>query len=128
MSQNPGAHFAPEIEPCFAAAHDGILLLKGCKACGQVHYYPRSICPLCGSDRTVWRDAAGGGELYSFSISRRASPPYCIAYVRLDEGPIILTNIVGADFEALRIGQRVALTFKDGADGRPLAMFTPSNS
>ena len=126
MNDNTITASNPEFAASLTAAEDGILLLKGCKACGKVHYYPRAICPLCGSDKTVWRDAAGGGELYSFCVSRRANPPYCIAYVRLDEGPIILTNIVDAEFDALRIGQRVALRFKDGPDGQPLAMFTPS--
>ena len=115
----------PETQPFWDAAAKGKLIVKRCAACGKTHHYPRPICPFCGSDRTEWKDATGQGVLYSFSVMRRSSPPYVIAYVTLDEGPTIMTGLVDCDLDALRIGQpvRVAWTPTDG--GPPVPMFTP---
>ena len=115
----------PETQAFWDAAAKGTLIVKRCAACGKAHHYPRPLCPFCGSDRTEWQDASGRGVIYSFSVMRRASPPYVIAYVTLDEGPTIMTGLVDCDFDALRIGQpvRVAWTPTDG--GPPVPMFTP---
>ncbi len=57
---------------------------------------------------------------------RRAEIPYAIAYVTLDEGVTMLTNVVDCDLDAIRVGQKVRLVFKPTGDGTPpLPMFTP---
>jgi uncharacterized OB-fold protein len=58
---------------------------------------------------------------------QRGNPnPYCIAYVSLDEGVTMMTQIVDCDLEALKIGQKVKLVFKPSeGDGPPVPMFTP---
>lgn len=116
---------SPETEAFWNAAQEGKLLLRKCLACGEVHYYPRTICPFCFSDRTEWRPASGRGTLYSFSIMRRAPEPYCIAYVTLEEGPTMMTNIVGCDFDKLHIGQKLRVVFVPSDGGPPVPMFTP---
>lgn len=122
------AHDAPsESLPFWEAAANGSLLLKHCSACARAFHYPRSICPLCGSPETEWRQASGRGVIYACSVARRADPPYCIAYVALDEGPIMLTNIVNAGLDTIRIGQRVKVVFVRGADGKALPMFAPED-
>ncbi|MCL4744407.1 MAG: OB-fold domain-containing protein [Burkholderiaceae bacterium] len=113
----------PEAKPFFDGAAEGRLLIKHCSACGQYHHFPRSLCPFCFSDRTEWREAKGTGSIYSFSVLRRAVPPYCIAYVTLDERVSIFTNIVDCDFDAIRIGQRVRVVFKRSGEGASLPMF-----
>ena len=114
-------------EPYFEAAAQGRLLVKKCAACGEVHHYPRTICPFCFSDKVSWQDAAGTGKIYSYSIMRRGAPtPYCIAYVTLDEGVTMLTNIVDCDLDQVRIGQAVKVTFKRSVGGVSMPMFTPA--
>jgi hypothetical protein len=95
--------------------------VKACTACRRAHHYPRPICPFCGSNRTEWKDSAGRGVIYSYSVMRRATPPYVLAYVTLDEGPTMMTNLVDCDFDALRIGQpvRVVWTPTDGGPAGP---------
>mgnify|MGYP003946652269 CR=1 FL=1 len=114
----------PETEPYWEAARQGKLLLKHCAGCGAYHFYPRAICPFCFSDRTEWREAAGTGTIYSFSVMRRAEVPYAIAYVALAEGPAMMSNIVDCDLDAIRIGQHVRLVFKPAENGQPVPMFT----
>jgi uncharacterized protein len=115
----------PETTPYWEAAAQGKLLLKQCTACGAYHFYPRSLCPFCLSDKTEWREAAGAGTIYSFSVTRRAEVPYAIAYVTLAEGPTMMSNIVDCDLDAMRIGQRVRLVFKPAENGQKVPMFTP---
>jgi uncharacterized OB-fold protein len=116
----------PETKPFWDAAAQGRLLLKKCLACNQLHYYPRTICPFCGSDRTDWQPAAGTGSIYSWSVMRRAETPYCIAYVTLDEGVTMMTNIVGCDLNAIRIGQKVRVVFTPTEGGPPVPTFAPA--
>lgn len=113
-------------EPYFAAAAEGRLLVKKCADCGEIHHYPRSACPFCLSDKVAWQDAKGTGKIYSYSITRRAGPiPYCIAYVTLDEGVTMMTNIVDCDLDKVSIGQAVKVTFKKSTGGVSVPMFTP---
>ena len=116
----------PETKPFWEAADEGRLLLKRCRSCGDVHYYPRAYCPFCGSGETEWQPASGGGTIYSYSVMRRAEAPYAIAYVALDEGVTMMTNLVDCDLDAIRIGQRVRLVFKPTEGGPPVPTFTPA--
>lgn len=112
-------------EPYWKAAREGVLRIKRCTACSKVHYYPRALCPYCLSD-TEWVDASGLGTIYSVTVTRRAGPiPYALAYVQLDEGVSMLTNIVDCDLDSLRIGDRVKLCFKVADGENQVPMFTP---
>ena len=121
----PAPTSTPETAPFWEAAAKGKLLVKSCTACGRAHHYPRPHCPFCGSDRTEWKESAGRGVIYSYSVMRRATPPYVIAYVTLDEGPTMMTNLVDCDLDALRIGQPVRVVWMPTDDGPPVPMFTP---
>jgi len=115
----------PETKAFWDGAMQGKLLLKKCQACGQVHYYPRALCPYCFSERTEWLPASGRATVYSFSVMRRAPAPYAIAYVTLEESVTIMTNLVDCDFDRIRIGDKVKLVFKPSDGGPPVPMFTP---
>ena len=116
----------PGDEPYFAGAAEGKLLIKVCKQCEQPHHYPRALCPFCWSSEVDWADSKGTGVIYTYSVTRRgAGTPYCIAYVTLDEGPTIMTNIVDTDLDTVRIGQRVTAVFKAAEGGTFIPMFTP---
>jgi uncharacterized protein len=122
----PSPEPIPETLAFWDAAAAGELLLKHCESCGQAHHYPRSLCPFCLSERTTWRRASGEGVIYSFSLMPRVAVPYVLAYVTLDEGPTMMTNIVAADFGTLHIGQRVRVVFVPSVEGRQVPMFTPA--
>jgi uncharacterized OB-fold protein len=116
----------PETAPYWDAAAQDRLVIKRCEACNAAHHYPRALCPFCGSDRTVWIDASGHGVIYSVSVTRRGTPtPYAMAYVTLAEGVTLMTNIVDCDFDALRIGDPVVVTFVTSRDGKKVPMFRP---
>jgi uncharacterized OB-fold protein len=121
----PDPIMMPGDKPYFDAAAEGKLMLKKCGDCGEHHHYPRALCPNCFSDRVAWVQAKGTGEIYSYSVTRRGGPiPYAIAYVTLDEGVKMMTNIVDVDLDAIRIGQRVKVVFAKTEGGLSMPMFT----
>lgn len=122
----PAPRALPEALPFWEAAKEGRLLVKRCADCGETHYYPRDICPHCLSANSEWLDASGEGVIYSFSTMGRDVARYTLAYVTLDEGVTMLTNLVDCDPGALSIGQRVRVIFKPSDGGYPVPMFTPA--
>jgi uncharacterized OB-fold protein len=127
MRKIPAPAVNPENKPYFDAANAGSLLVKKCGACGEYHHYPRAICPHCFSDKTAWTEAKGTGTIYTCSVLRRGVPePYCIAYVTLDEGVSMMTNIVDCDLDTVKIGMKVKVVFKESDGGPKLPMFTPA--
>jgi uncharacterized OB-fold protein len=115
-----------ESKPFWDAAKEGRFLIKRCKACGEAHWYPRSICPFCASADTVWEESPGEGVIYTFSVMRANTPvQYDIGYVTLDEGVSLMTNFVDCDLDGLSIGQRVKLKWTPTENGPPVFTFTP---
>ena len=115
----------PETAAFWDAARDEQLLYAECQDCKKPHYYPRRICPFCFSSCVDWKPSSGLAKLYAFSLYRKGSPPYVSAWVTLDEGVTVLTNITDCDVETLRIGDRLKVVFKAAADGSPVPLFEP---
>lgn len=100
------------------AAGAGRLELPRCRACSLVVWYPRAICPDCWSTDLAWETMSGHGTVYSFTVTRsggsrrwRDHLPFVVAYVRLDEGPTMLTNIVDCDPDDVAIDMAVTAVF-----------------
>lgn len=121
----PAAIINPESQAYWDAAAKGKLLFGHCKGCKKNFFYPRSICPFCASENTELKEASGKGVIYSHSTMRRVPEPYALAYVTLEEGPKMLTNIVDCDFDKLEIGQKVHVVFKPTKEGPPIPAFAP---
>ncbi|MCZ4313970.1 Zn-ribbon domain-containing OB-fold protein [Comamonadaceae bacterium G21597-S1] len=120
----PAPQATAETGPFWAAAAEGRLLLRRCRDCSAVHYYPRPNCPFCGGE-TDWVESSGRGEVYSYSLMLRADPPYVIAFVRLEEGIAMMTNIVDCEPSAIVIGMKVKVVYRPTSDGAPVPMFAP---
>jgi uncharacterized OB-fold protein len=112
---------------------EGRIDLPRCTQCGLVVWYPRAICPDCHSDALVWETMAGTGTVYSFTVTRagsgrrwRENLPFVVAYVRLDEGPTMLTNIVDCAAATVTIDMAVTAVFDDTGEGSSLVRFRPS--
>ncbi|MFB7641556.1 Zn-ribbon domain-containing OB-fold protein [Peribacillus butanolivorans] len=119
----------PEHKEYWDAAAEGKLLIKQCDSCGEYHYYPRVLCPYCMSEKTTWKEANGTGSIYTYSVMRRGVS-YAIAFVELDEGPKMMTNIVDCDLDTVHINQKVKVVFKQSGDednpGSFVPCFTPA--
>jgi uncharacterized OB-fold protein len=103
MPKRPIPEPTPETEEFWAGARRGELRIQRCNACGNAYFFPRPFCPLCSSKDVAWFTASGHGKLYSYVINHRPAygfqdyAPYVIAVVQLDEGPRMMTNIIGVD-------------------------------
>ncbi len=100
------------------------LTYQRCRNCGTVQWYPRAHCTGCLSPDLETLTASGAGTIYTFSTVRlnyhpffRAQAPYAVAWVDLDEGPRLLTQIIGVEEpSALAIGDRVKVRFEAQGD------------
>ena len=117
----------PETAEFWDAANEGRLLFAECPDCDKPHYYPRRVCPHCFSTNVEWKGASGLASIYAFSLFRKGQPPYVSAWVTLDEGVTIMTNITDCDTETLKIGDRVSVIFKSSTNGKLVPLFKPIN-
>lgn len=117
----------------WAATKDRQLKYQRCDDCGTVVFYPRHHCTSCLGDHLSWHVASGRGTVYTFSIVRKAEHPffrnrvpYAVAWIDLDEGPRLLSNIVGvADVtKDLKVGQKVMVDW-EAHDELSLPLFKP---
>lgn len=128
----PAPPVTPETQEFWDATTQGRLLLKRCRSCAAVIWYPRGICPECHSTDTEWFEASGRGTVYSYTVTRRGegayreAAPYVLAYVELAEGPRVMTNIVDCDVESVHVGQPVEVVFHDTGQGSALVRFRPA--
>ena len=114
-----------EYEEFWTNVNEGKLLLPRCKDTDQLFWYPRKISPFTLSGYIEWVQASGKGVIYTFSVMRRAEPEYVIAYVRLDEGITMMTNIVECDPDSLEVGQPVELLMQESENGQKIPVFKP---
>lgn len=129
LSGRPLPNPSPVTEPFWSAAAARRLLHPRCDVCTRAFFPPHLACPHCRATSWSWAQSVGRGEIYSYSVVHRApqpgfTPPYVIAVVDLDEGFELMTNIVGTDPGAVRIGQRVRVTWHEEGDA-VLPMFRP---
>ena len=106
------------------------LVLQKCAACGTIRFYPRALCPKCLSSEIRYLRSSGRGKVYTFTVTYqnqapgfRDELPYVMAYVELDEGPRILTNIVKTPPDAVAIGMPVEVVFEDVDDALAIPRF-----
>lgn len=110
------------------------LWMRYCNRCQQPYFYPRDVCPMCGSRDVTWRQMSGRGRIHTFAIVHRPPTPafaddvpFVTAIVELDEGPRMMTNILMADPtpEKLRVGMPVEVVFEDITEEISLPKFRP---
>jgi hypothetical protein len=127
----PAPPVNPETERFWDATADGTLLLERCEACGTTFHYPRARCPECGAPDTQWFEASGRGTVYSYTVTRQTggdyadATPFVLAYVELEEGPRMMTNLVDCDHDDLAVGRSVSVVFHDTGEGNALPRFSP---
>jgi uncharacterized OB-fold protein len=123
----------PETQPFWDGCAAGELRLQRCTDCSVPYFYPRPVCPACGSTRVEWFTASGRASLYSYVINHRPArgfeddAPYAIAVVQLAEGPRMMTNLTGVPStpDDLVLDMPLRVVFERRGDVS-LPMFTPA--
>ena len=122
-----------ESEPFFRGAKERKLMLLRCARCGQHRLPGRDRCADCWSTESAWVRGTGRGKLYSFGIMHQqyhpafaGAIPYNFAIVELEEGPRLVSNIVGCANEELRVDMPVEAVYDDVSEETTLVRFRPS--
>lgn len=125
---------SPLTQPYWDAARSGHLTLQRCGRCGHRPFPPRATCPACGDTGLSWKPVSGRGTVYAYTVAHRpphpilaGQCPLVVAIVELDEGPRMITNIIGCEPTDVEIGMAVEVTFApiDGSD-LALPLFHPA--
>jgi uncharacterized protein len=121
---------SPESEPFWQGLRDDRFLLQHCRACQTINWFPRAFCRNCGVDDFDWRPAIGRGVLETYSIVYRAmneawksEVPYILAWVRLEEGPRMVTRLVRKGDLQPKIDAPVEVRFVNVGGGFKLPYF-----
>ena len=102
------------IQPPLKAYEDalgrGEIIYQACGDCGHVAFYPRLICPECGSTNVEFRPSSGKGEVYTRTVVHsRNRDPYNVVLIDMDEGFRIMSTVEDAPNDDVQIGMRVEL-------------------
>jgi uncharacterized OB-fold protein len=126
---------SPDGAAFWDAAKRGEFKLPFCRSCRTHFFYPRSTCPHCGSRELDWVQESGRGKLYSFCIHHhtsirelREAVPFITALVDLEEGPRMMTYLVGMepDPALIKCGIPLEVTFIESGNEYALPVFRPS--
>ena len=132
-NRKPKPRAAPESLPYWQAAREHRLALPKCEACQQFWFPPSRTCPHCLSTRFSFETVSGKGKIYSFVTFHRVyrpafehDVPYVVALVELDEGPRLLTNILGVAYDQVTCDMRVEVVFDDFDSEISIPKFRPA--
>jgi len=133
VPKRPLPEATPETQEFWDGARRGELRIQHCRACGKAYFYPRPFCPHCASRDVEWFTASGRATLYSYVINHRPArgfedmAPYIIAVVQLEEGPRMMTNVIGVDPdpEQLPPDMPLEVTFERQSEDITLPLFRP---
>ncbi len=121
--------------PFWDATRDRRILIQYDRDAGAYQFYPRPTSIYTGRRSALeWREVSGRGQVFSFTIVRRAREPFrghepfLLALVTLDEGVNVMSNVVHCPIEAMKTGLRVRPAWSPLPDGRNLLMFEPDHS
>ncbi len=123
----------PDTAPYWEGAAAGELRIQQCTSCTRYYFYPRPFCPNCGSAEVEWRVTSGRASLVSYVINHRPVPPsdepLVIALVQLEEGPRMMTNVVGVEPlpENLPLDLPLRVTFEQRGE-YSIPVFTPAEA
>jgi uncharacterized OB-fold protein len=112
-------------------AHE--IKVQKCDGCGAFRFVPKEICPKCQSTASTWSSIGGSGELYTYTVIRRAPTeayqaevPYAIVHVTMDEGFRMIGSLKGGDPENLSIGSRLKVVYDDATPDWTILQFEPA--
>ena len=131
--QHPRPYASWETRGYWEGCGRGELVLQRCRACKTVQHRPRAVCASCLSGEIEHFVASGRGSVYTYTITNqnqapgfREACPYVLAYVDLEEGPRLLTNIVGCQPADVSIGMSVAVDSAPAEGGLAVPRFRPA--
>jgi uncharacterized OB-fold protein len=107
----------------------GKLGYQRCTDCSAAVFYPRVLCPVCGSGALDWRESAGRGTVYATTaVHSRSRDPRNVVLVDLDEGFRMMSRVEGVHAEDVKVGTRVRFEVRQAEEDGPVAVFVQEGS
>lgn len=106
----------------------GEFRIQQCASCQRHIFYPRVLCPHCGSTQLDWRVASGDGRVHACSVvmgKPGTQTDYAVVLVDLKEGARMMSHVVDCDPHAVHIGMPLRARIVQ-REGGPLVVFAPS--
>ncbi|MBT3990073.1 MAG: DNA-binding protein [Rhodospirillaceae bacterium] len=107
---------------------EGDIKLQRCDNCHATIFYPRVLCPDCGSTDLEWQTISGHGEVYSTTTTRRRPDrggDFNISLVELSEGPRLLSHVENIEPDRVEIGMKVQARISGGEEEGYRLVFDP---
>jgi uncharacterized OB-fold protein len=121
-----------ETKPFWDGCKKHQLKFQKCKTCLYVRWPPSIICPKCHSPEVAWILARGRGKIYTYAIFHQVfhkefknDIPYIVAVVELEEGPRLITNIIGCSPDIITCDMPVEVVWEDVTKKVSLPKFKP---
>ena len=118
--------------PYFEGAKRGEFRLQRCDGCGNHWYSPSTHCPRCLARDYQWVRLSGRGRVWSWIVMHQryfkafeAEMPYNVAFIQLEEGPFLMSTVVGVPNDALRGDMPVEAVFDDATEDVAVPKFRP---
>ncbi len=114
--------------PFWDAVKNHELAIQQCASCGNWINHPLPMCPSCHSQESKWVPVSGKGSIYSW-VTYTESPnpafpsPHTVVLVELEEGPRLISNVVGIEPDELEIGLPVSVVYEDLDDALTVFKF-----
>lgn len=130
IAERPLPEISPLTEPFWSAAKRHQLVIQRCDDCGAHQFPPEVACTACGSARTRWVAVSGRASLYSWTVAHPPLLPYFqerapwpVAFVQLEEGPRMVTNLIDVSVDEYRIGMPLQVAFEEINEEIALVVF-----
>lgn len=117
-------------KPFWEGAKNRELLIQRGKSSGKYIMYPKKYSPYDYEEEIEWVKASGKGTIYTYTVVENNPPssfkndlPFVVAFVDLEEGVRMCTNIVDSNVNDIKIGAEVEAVFEDITDEIALVKF-----
>ena len=117
IAKKPLPEVTPVNQPFWDGAKAGKLMMQKCANCSTWVFPPRPVCGDCASEKLDWVQVSGKGKIFCFTIIREVvgtalrgfgpDIPYVTAWVDLDDGPRLCSNVIGCPIEQVKIDMPV---------------------
>jgi uncharacterized protein len=123
-----------ESKPYWEALRQHRLVMQRCDSCGRFWFPPSVHCPHCTSAESTWTPLSGRGKVFSYVVYHRVyhpgfanEVPYTVALIELEEGPRMISNVIGIPPDKVTCEMPVQVVFEDIGDVATLPKFAPQS-
>lgn len=117
--------------PFWDGCRDHVLRIQQCRECSRFFFYPTWRCPHCGGADPQWKVVSGRGKVHVCTVVEphgdASDEPFVLALVELEEGPVMMSNVVTSDPHRVAIGDPVRVAFRKASDDITLPVFIPAD-